>query len=167
MSRSPLLELAAAADVPAIVALRTEASNQLTSRHGPGPWSRGPTERGVDFERRSSALYVVRDGPAIMATLRLATRKPWAIDLRYFTPVKRPLYLLALAVSPSRQRQGLGHACLAAAVELARAQDAGAINLDAYDAPAGAGPFYEKCGFREVGRASYRGCPLRYYQRML
>ena len=28
----------------------------------------------------------------------------------------------------------------------------------------GPGGFYVKCGFRETGRVSYRGCPLIYYE---
>jgi hypothetical protein len=42
-----------------------------------------------------------------------------------------------------------------------------AIRLDAYDAEAGAGEFYRKYGFREVGRASYRNVPLIYFERLL
>jgi hypothetical protein len=45
-----------------------------------------------------------------------------------------------------------------------RAAGGDAVRLDAYDAVAGAGPFYEKCGFREVGRATYRITPLVYYE---
>jgi hypothetical protein len=32
------------------------------------------------------------DGTRIVTTLRLATKKPWAIDVAYFTPTKRPLH---------------------------------------------------------------------------
>jgi len=39
--------------------------------------------------------------------------------------------------------------------------------LDAYDTAAGAGEFYRKCGFEEVGRVIYRGTPLIYYQMLL
>jgi hypothetical protein len=39
-----------------------------------------------------------------------------------------------------------------------------AIRLGAYDADAGAGAFYEKCGFQEVGRATYRTVPLIYFE---
>ena len=39
-----------------------------------------------------------------------------------------------------------------------------AIRLDAFDAEAGAGAFYARCGWTEVGRAVYRGAPLIYYQ---
>jgi hypothetical protein len=41
------------------------------------------------------------------------------------------------------------------------------IRLDAYDGPAGAGGFYAKRGFREVGRVVYRGTPLVYFERIL
>ena len=42
-----------------------------------------------------------------------------------------------------------------------------AIRLDAFDAKAGAGGFYAKCGYTEVGRTSYRNAPLIYYQLLL
>ena len=42
-----------------------------------------------------------------------------------------------------------------------------AIRLDAYDAAAGAGDFYAKNGFREVGRTKYRNAPLIYYELLL
>ena len=41
------------------------------------------------------------------------------------------------------------------------------IRLDAYDAPAGAGPFYSRCGFREMGRVIYRKVPLVYFEQLL
>ena len=53
------------------------------------------------------------------------------------------------------------------AVHQARAWPADAIRLDAFDANAGAGEFYAKCGFREVGRVIYRKNPLIYYELVL
>ena len=50
---------------------------------------------------------------------------------------------------------------------VARAWPADAIRLDAYDADAGTGEFYRKCGFRECGRRVYRGTPLIYYELVL
>ncbi len=41
---------------------------------------------------------------------------------------------------------------------------ADAIRLDAWDAAVGAGELYRKCGFIEVGRATYRLAPLVYYE---
>lgn len=164
------LEPAASADAAAIAALRNAVADDLTRKHGRGWWSGGCTERGVLFDLRHSSIYGIRnhDGTAFTATLRLATKKPWAIDQKYFTPCARPLYLTSMAVAPDCQRQGLGRQCLAAAVEIARRFPAQAICIDAFDHDhAGAGPFYAKCGFREVGRATYRSVPLIYYERLV
>ena len=113
---------------------------------------------------QTSRVLVARKGRSIVGTLRLATKKPWAIDASMFVPVRRPLYLLDMAVAPEAQGQGFGQHLVEEAKVTARSSLAGAIWLDAYDAPAGAGPFYVKCGFREVGRAVYRGVPLIYYE---
>ena len=116
---------------------------------------------------KSSRVLVAHGEHAIVGTLRLATRKPWAIDLTYFAAAERPLYLVDMAVAPGVQRRGIGRHLLEAAVSTAEGWEADAIRLDAYDHPAGAGPFYEKCGFTEVGRSSYREVPLIYYQLLL
>jgi ribosomal protein S18 acetylase RimI-like enzyme len=50
---------------------------------------------------------------------------------------------------------------------IATAWPGDAIRLDAWDAAAGAGEFYRKCGFREVGRATYRTAPLVYFEILL
>jgi GNAT superfamily N-acetyltransferase len=104
------------------------------------------------------------EGKRIVTTLRLATKKPWAIDVAYFTPARRPLYLTGMAVSVAHQGQGLGRAALEDARVVAESWPADAIRLDAYDAPAGAGPFYERCGYEERARVVYKGDPLIYYE---
>jgi GNAT superfamily N-acetyltransferase len=159
--------LAAEADAEAIARVRSAAADRLTREHGKGHWSTGTTARGVLLGMRDSRVLVGREGDEVVATLRLATRKPWAIDIAYFTPVKGPLYLLDMAVLPERQRRGLGRRLLDHAAAVAHGWPADALRLDAYDAPAGAGPFYARCGFRETGRATYRGVPLLYYERLL
>jgi GNAT superfamily N-acetyltransferase len=112
-------------------------------------------------------VYVAWHDRRIVATLTLQTKKPWAIDRTYFAEVKRPLYLLSMAVAVDLHRQGIGRQCLDETRGIARRWPADAICLDAYDAEAGAGEFYRKCGFEEVGRAPYRGTPLIYYQLLL
>ena len=99
--------------------------------------------------------------------LSLGTRKPWAIDKKFFSDSKHPLYLTAMAVQPFEQRKGIGRACLREASRIAKNWPSDAIRLDAWDAEAGAGAFYEKCGFREVGRATYRNTPLIYFELLL
>ena len=161
------LEPATANDAPALAALHTSVANHLTAQHGQGPWSSQTSENGVLRALCVSRVFVARRDDEIIATLRLATKKPWAIDTSYFAPVRKPLYLLAMAVAPALQRQGIGTKCLAEAARLAKAFPADALRLDAYDAQAGAGGFYTKCGYSERGRATYRGAPLIYYELLL
>jgi GNAT superfamily N-acetyltransferase len=161
------LQIATAADAPALAALHTAVSERLTSKHGHGPWSAKTSEKAVLFAMRHSSVFVTRRRARIIGALRLTTKKPWAIDTRYFSKSKKPLYLLAMAVLPELQRQGIGKRCIEAVEEIARSWFADAIRLDAYDADAGAGGFYSRCGFDEVGRATYRNAPLIYYELLL
>ncbi len=158
---------AALADAPVLAALHSEVAEDLTRRYGRGPWSSLPTKEGVLFGMRQSRVLVARKGKRIVGTLRLPTKKPWAIDVSYFTPVNKALYLVTMAVVPAMQRQGIGRLLLEEAVKQARGWPADAIRLDAFDAEAGAGAFYAKCGFREVGRVVYRKAPLIYFEWVL
>jgi len=97
----------------------------------------------------------------------LQTKKPWAIDLAYFGSARRPLYLVDMAVAPNVQGQGIGRYLIEEAAAVARAWPSDTIRLDAYDAAVGAGGFYAKCGFMEVGRKTYRGVPLVYFELIL
>lgn len=154
-------------DVAAIAALHNAVAGALTARFGEGRWSAPTTERGVALSLRHARVRVGRSGRRILTVLRLATKKPWAIDVAYFTPVTRPLYLTGMAVSVAHQRQGLGRQALEDARAVALAWPADAIRLDAFDAEAGAGPYYAKCGYRECGRVVYKGDPLVYYELLL
>jgi GNAT superfamily N-acetyltransferase len=154
-------------DAPALARLHTAVAEHLTSLHGQGPWSAKTSERGVLSAMRNMDVFVARQGREIIATVRLATKKPWAIDRSYFSPCQRPLYLLSMAVIPARQRQGVGRRCLEEVKRIAKAWPADAICLDAYDAEAGAGSFYARCGYAEVGRVIYRNAPLIYYELLL
>jgi GNAT superfamily N-acetyltransferase len=154
-------------DVAVIAGLQNAAAGALTARFGAGHWSSLVTERGAVLAQRHARVRVGRSGKCILTVLRLATKKPWAIDVSYFTPVKRPVYLTGMAVSVAHQGQGLGRLALEDARAVALAWPADAIRLDAYDAEAGAGGFYASCGFKERGRVVYRGDPLVYYERLL
>ena len=162
--------LATDADAGAIASLRTAAADHLSHRYGQGSWSSPSTERGVlrDLGRpKFSRTLIARDGPQIIATLCLQTKKPWAIDVAYFTTVKKALYLINMAVHPDRQGTGVGRLVLKEAEAMARAWPGDAIRLDAWNGDAGAGPFYAKCGFRETGRVVYRQAPLVYFELLL
>jgi len=161
------LRSATVKDLAALTGLHTAVRGDLTARHGKGPWSSHITERGVSFTLRNAQVYVVEQRGTILATLTLATKKPWAIDRAYFTPIPRPLYLTGMAVRPECQRQGIGRESLILVREIVRAWPAQGIFLDAFDAPAGAGDFYRKCGFKEVGRVKYRNVPLIYFEALV
>ena len=157
-------------DAAALAELHSAVSEDLTRRYGRGMWSSATTENGVLNHLRKpkfSQIVIARSGGRIVATLRLATKKPWAIDTAYFTPAERPLYLTGMAVHPAMQGKGVGGLLLKEAEAVARAWPADAIRLDAFDSEAGAGPFYAKCGYREVARVKYKGNPLVYFELLL
>ncbi len=154
-------------DVEALTILRNMVAARLTADYGRGHWSLVVTDAGVRRAFKHARILVARDRGDIVATLRLVTKKPWAIDASYFTPVKKAIYLLDMAVAPDRQRTGIGRRLLDHALDVVRAWPADAIRLDAYDADAGAGDFYARCGFREVARVEYRTVPLVYYERLV
>src|SRR5262245_15299197 len=93
------VEPASPDDVPALAVLRTAVANQLTRDFGTGHWSSLVTEAAQAESVRRSGVFVAKAGDEIIGTLRLATKKPWAIDPAYFTTVIRPLYLTDMAVS--------------------------------------------------------------------
>ena len=147
--------------------MRNAAASALASRFGDRHWARTVGLRSVTRSIDESLVLIARLGSDLVASLRLATKKPWAIDVSYFTKVDRALYLLDMAVHPHHQGNGFGRQLLTSAAEYALAFPADAIRLDAYDAQAGAGGFYTRCGFRETGRVVYRRVPLIYFERLL
>jgi GNAT superfamily N-acetyltransferase len=157
-------------DAAELAALQKASADELTRRFGQGAWSGSASEREILATMRLpkfSKKLVARARGRIIGTLRLATKKPWAIDTAYFTPVTRPLYLVGMAVHPRHQGKGVGRTLVNEAVDLAREWPGDGIRLDAWDAEAGAGGFYAKCGFRLAAHAKYKGAPLVYYEMLI
>jgi ribosomal protein S18 acetylase RimI-like enzyme len=154
-------------DTASIAGLQNTTAGALTARYGPGPWSSLVNERSAELAQRHAIVRVGVLARRIVTVLRLATKKPWAIDVAYFTPVKRPLYLTGMAISVEHQRRGFGRLALDDARNITADWPADAIRLDAFNAEAGAGGFYDKCGFQERGRVVYKGDPLIYYELIL
>jgi GNAT superfamily N-acetyltransferase len=168
MARTSLsFSVAGLAEASELAALHTLASNDLTRRFGHGFWSSATTEKGLRFRMSHSRVLIARRGKSIVGTLHLQTKKPWAIDVSYFTPVTKALYLTGMAVLPKMQGKGIGRKLLGEALKQARAWPADAVPLDAFDAKAGAGDFYAKCGFREIAHVVYRKDPLSYFEFVL
>jgi GNAT superfamily N-acetyltransferase len=158
------LSTAAKQDAPELAALHTAVADDLSRRFGRGFWSFKTSEKGALLAIQNSRVLVARNGRAVVGTLNLPTKKPWAIDISYFTPVEKAIYLTGMAVLPDMQRKGIGTRLMKEAVKQVRAWPADAIRLDAFDSPAGAGEFYAKCGFREVAHVVYRKDPLIYFE---
>ena len=159
------LEIADKGDAAAIAALRHAAARQLTERYGHGVWSAtNASIGGVEAEALTGELFVAREAGSVVATLRLSDRNPWVGEEDFFPAREKPLYLTSMAVHPKAQRQGIGRACVEAVKRIARSRGADAIRLDAFDARAGAGEFYRKCGFREVRRGVYFDAPLIWFE---
>ena len=160
------ITLAKPSDAAAVAAVRIAAADRLTRDFGEGHWSAHTNEASVLRDMKASRVLVARDGERIVGTLTLQAKKPWAIDVAYFTPCQKALYLINMAVTPARQRTGIGRGLLHEALVVARAFPADTIRLDAYDAAAGAGEFYRRCGYAAAGGKLYRGVPLLYFEIM-
>ena len=158
------IAVATLSDARALAALRSTVARGMTQQFGKGHWSTCPSKAEVARQIRASHVLVARRGTDIIGTVRLATAKPWAIDSSAFTPVTTALYVLGLAVAPNHRGKGTGRRLMESAKDAARSLSAQALWLDAYDHIAGAGPFYMECGFRKVGRTTYREVPLIYYE---
>jgi len=159
--------IATVADTRDIARLSTLTNRDLQEKHGRNAAKCEVTETAVLAGLKNSRILVARLQDEIIAMLRLSTKRPWAIDPAYFTPVATPLYLTNMAVAPAWRRQGIGRQLLDAAQVIAAKWPGDALRLDAYDNETGAGGFYAKCGWREVGRVTYRRTPLIYFEYLL
>ncbi len=94
----------------AIAALRTAIAELLTRQHGHGHWSSKVSGKEVLYALGTSRVFVAREGTEILATLRLATKKPWTIDTSYFAARRR------LGIAPTdlkaRWKSGATDFCL-------------------------------------------------------
>jgi predicted N-acetyltransferase YhbS len=104
--------LATADDAAAIADVITEASQDLTDKHGQGQWSAVATKKGILSNMSKARVLVAKVNNTVVGTLRLTASRPWVIDPAYFTPVYRPIYLVDMAVRPGYQRIGVGRALI-------------------------------------------------------
>ena len=156
--------IATEADAAAIAQLATATNRHLLDTFGRDSSKSLVTEKAVLLGIKTPHVLTARHGSQIVAVLSLKKKKPWAIDPAYFTAVRTALYITNMAVAPEWQRQGVGRYLLNYARIIAQSWPADAIRLDAYDSEIGAGGFYAKCGYREVGRVIYRKTPLIYFE---
>jgi GNAT superfamily N-acetyltransferase len=158
------IHLATTDDAEAIAEVITAAAQDLTDKHGPGHWSAVATKKGILYNMGKARVLVAKVDDKVVGTLRLSSSRPWIIDPAYFTPVYRPIYLVDMAVRPGYQLIGVGRALIEQAKAMVAALKGDSIRLDAYEGIAGAGGFYEKCGFTEMGHIQYKKVPHIYFE---
>ena len=143
----------------------------LTHQFGRGHWSSAGHRNGVcSRDRRHLRVLVARDETrSELATLRLATKTALGDrSVDYFERVRRPFIWSTWRSSPGRQRHGVGRRLLEKAKEVASAWPGDAIRLDAYEGTCGCSVHsMPSVAFREVGRVTYRGVPLVYFELLL
>lgn len=159
---------ASSRDAREIAALRSAVAEDMTDKHGYGPWSARASQALVQRQLRATKVLVARRGEApeqrIVGTVRLMQANQVLFDYRAFTRAETALYVIGLAVSPQARGQGVGRELMESAKAAARAWPAQALWLDTYENAAGAGRFYLKCGFRKVGTSTLHGSALSYYE---
>ncbi|MCC6930308.1 MAG: GNAT family N-acetyltransferase [Gemmatimonadaceae bacterium] len=161
------IEQATLADAAAIAGVRTRAAEFLTQVFGGGPWSMRIADGTVAESLVTPLTLVARAGSGVVGTLRLQGQRPRSIRIADFTPVRRPLYVVDVAVAPNAQRQGIGRLLVDAAYREAIDWPGDSLRLDTYHDAAGAGDFYLRCGYRCVARHRFHDIPLAFFERVI
>ena len=76
------VQFATEADIPELLQLRLSVDADQARRFGNDRWSTTINEKSVARGLKSSRVLIARRRGQIIGTLRMETKKPWAIDLR-------------------------------------------------------------------------------------
>ena len=161
-----VLSLASESDAEEIAFLRNTVAADVAARSGSSAGAR-TTAKGVLYHLRLGQILIARHKGRIVGSLLLVKKKPWAIDVNYFTPVQSQLYLVSMNVDPALQRKGIGARLIEYAKATAKAGGYKAIRLDAFEEAPWAVAFYASCGFMERGRTIFRVARLVYFEYLL
>ena len=141
-------------EVKTIHSLSLAAADGLTRRFGKGAWSDISLLNTLRRVLRGGTLFIIVTGGKVVGTFTVDT-------------VKGDFYLRSMSVQPASQRHGIGRRAMTEIETLARLRCLKAIRSDAYEADAGAGGFYLKCGYKETGHGVSNGVKLAYYEKVL
>jgi GNAT superfamily N-acetyltransferase len=157
-----------ASDAATVSKIRAAVAKDLTLRYGPGHWSEVFAVATIRKHMAERPIYLVGLDGAQIATFELRADAPFWYSHSWFSEPDAPaFYLFSMAVLPEWQRHGVGASIMSQVEEMGRSEGRQAIRFDAYDAPAGAGRFYQKCGYALVHRGSFNGVALEYYEKQL
>ncbi len=156
------------ADAETIHAIRSSAADALTAEFGSGHWSHVESLATLRRHAVDRDLFLAMNEGEAIGTFELQSKKPGFYSKHWFADPDAPAcYLFNMAIVKTSQRHGLGRAIMAEMEALAATDGKRALRLDAYDAPAGAGVFYGKCGYDFVHEGSFNRVALRYYEKLL
>ncbi|KAF0246789.1 MAG: N-acetyltransferase [Planctomycetota bacterium] len=154
-----------ASAAPSLRAIAAACAEDLTKRFGPGHGSGVRTIETIRRNCRHKDVWLARDGPDIVATFQLEPKKPGFVSRKKFTRPDEPyLWLVNFFVHATRQRRGIGRACIEEMRRIAAKRAARWVRWDAYSAPAGASAFYEKCGAKLIDATTVRGVGLAIFE---
>ncbi|MEU2285953.1 GNAT family N-acetyltransferase [Streptomyces sp. NPDC013178] len=151
-ARTEYLRPARAEDVPALLALRTEAEGWLRTK-GTDQWSDPETgERAISKWRASidegRAWVVVNEQDTVLATV---SRGP--VDRDFWTDTDRPesaLYLYKLMVAREASGRHLGTRVIDWMSRLAALEGRSWVRIDTWRTNTGLHAYYERLGFKHV-----------------
>lgn len=153
-SRPAPIERAVHTDVAALHELRRQIEHWL-GEQGIEQWGHGHVSRHEITEQiHAGQWHVVRDpalGVAAAARLLWADPEVWGAD---DTPA---IYVHGLMVHRGATGRGLGAFILEEAAERGLAEGAEVIRLDCVESNTALRTFYQRQGFREVGRRDFDG----------
>jgi GNAT superfamily N-acetyltransferase len=155
-------------DIGRVRAIMAGAARELSAQFGEGHWSRVRTPETLRTYVAQGTLYLVEMAGAVIGTLRLTDRKIPFYRTEWFADPKASAgYLLDTAIDPPHQQRGHGRCAMRMVEDIARSYRMKAVRLDAYGGPAGAGAFYEKCGYSLTHRGTFNGVALEYFEKLL
>ncbi len=164
----PSFRLARAGDARAVLALQQAVAVKLKADFGEGHWTSSRTLKTIKKHIEQDHIHLTEIDSETCGTFRLDQTKIGFYQKAWFANPDDPaLYLTDMAIDPTHQRQGLGRATMHEIERIARDKDCKAVRFDAYDAAAGAAPFYEKCGYAEVHRGPVGATKLIYFEKVL
>jgi GNAT superfamily N-acetyltransferase len=151
--------------IPEAHALAVRGAERIARDFGPGHWSRASSLRAWKGHIGLKDVYLAEQGGRAVAVFKLRAKKPhWVPKKRFAEPDARCLWLTDFYVDPDHLRRGIGRACMEEVRRIAAKAGCRWVRFDAYDAAAGAGAFYEKCGCVMVDRTALRGVKLLIFE---
>jgi protein-tyrosine phosphatase len=148
---TPTLSPGEAGDAQAVVRLRDAAAQWQQSR-GITQWTPGEVTADQFADRaRAGELFVVRDGPEIIAAVLLQ----WDDEIAWGARPPEAGYLHGLVIDRRQAGTGLGRAVIAAAETRIAARGRHIARLDCVESNSALRAYYRRAGYREVGRKTF------------